>query len=156
MLSITLVSGGLYPVGLSALSSEVRADIRGGSLPLMALLYGIGRDWLGATVAPMSRTSGFDARSFMTFDPIETVYYEPGTEGSYVSNTTDIERYIATFRKLMRIEMPASHRMLYILAIILDFIAFVAQTMRAVIENRVATHRHLKGIRLLTHCMHSR
>ena len=36
--------------------SDVRPDIRGGSLPLMALLYGIGRDWLGATVAPMFTT----------------------------------------------------------------------------------------------------
>ena len=50
--------------------SDVRADIRGASLPLMSVLYIIGRDFLGATVAPLTRPSGFAARTFMTFDPV--------------------------------------------------------------------------------------
>lgn len=129
--------------------SDVRADIRGASLPLMSVLYIIGRDYLGATVAPLTRPSGFEARTFMTFDPIDTVYHAPGHEGSYISTTTDIERYPATLKRLMQLDMSKPFRQMYILAILLDFMAFTAQTMRAVIEDRVASHRHLRGIREL-------
>ena len=130
--------------------SSVRMDIRGGALPLMSLMYTLGRTLFNATVAPLDTFIGWSPRTFMTFDPIDTVYYKPGDAGSYISTVTNIEVYPATLKYILeREDIKKPMRQYYILTIIFDFMAFTAQTMRAVIEDRVATYRHLKGIRML-------
>ena len=92
----------------------------------------------------------WNPRTFVTFDPIDTVYYPPREAGSYISNVTNIEVYPATLKYLpARDDIGAVYLQYYTLALILQFMAFTAQTMRAVIEDRVASYRHLAGIRAL-------
>ena len=54
--------------------SNVRADIRGASLPLMHVIYTIGRHYLNAEVPYMMPDPVWEARAFMTFDPCKTKY----------------------------------------------------------------------------------
>lgn len=130
--------------------SDVRMDIRGAALPFMSLMYTLGKILLSAIVAPFEFTMGFNARSFMTYDTIDPVYYRPGVAGSYVSTVKNIEVYPATLKYLLaREDINPVNLQYYILTLIFDFAAFTAQTMRAVIEDRTATLRHLSGIRAL-------
>ena len=50
--------------------SDVRADIRGASLPLMHVIHTIGRHYLNAEVPYMIPDPVWEARAFMTFDQI--------------------------------------------------------------------------------------
>ena len=85
----------------------------------------------------------------MTFDPIDTLYCPPKTDGSYISNITNIAVYASTYQRLLKLDMLASYRQMYVLAIVYDFMAFCEQTFRDVLDERQGTARHLKGIRAL-------
>ena len=54
--------------------SNVRADIRGASLPFMHVIYTIGRHYLNAEVTYMIPDPAWVARAFMTFDLVDTAY----------------------------------------------------------------------------------
>ena len=127
--------------------SNVRADIRGASLPLMHVIYTIGRHYLDAEVTYMIPDPVWEARAFMTFDPVDTAYHKPGDEGSYVSSITNIQVYGATYANILRKQIPESIKMYYVLALIFDFMAFTAQTMRTLIGHREGTANNLAGLR---------
>ena len=140
----------------SRVHSRVRPDIRSGSLDLMHLIYTIGRDYLKAIVPPMTASSYWEPRSFMTFDPVDPEYKLPNSEGSYTSTMASIETYLKTFYDLKEMRLPPADEAIYILVIIYDFMAFTAQTMRKVIgPDGHGTEHHLKGIReLMNDTMH--
>ena len=129
--------------------SYVRADIRGASLPFIHVIYTMGRHYLSTDVPYMIQDPVWEARTFMTFDPVDTAYHKPGDEGSYVSTVTDIQVYGATYANLLKKKIPESIKMYYVLAIIFDFIAFTAQTMRNLIGYRDGTENNLAGLRAL-------
>ena len=85
--------------------SNVRADIRGASLPFMHVIYTIGRHYLSADVPYMIQDPVWEARAFMTFDPVDTAYHKPGDEGSYALNVTNMQVYGATYAK--RFQSPS-------------------------------------------------
>ena len=113
----------------------------------MHVIYTIGRHYLNAEVPYMIPDPVWEARAFMTFDPVDTAYHKPGDEGSYVSSITNIQVYGATYANLLRKKIPESIKMYYVLTLIFDFMAFTAQTMRTLIGHRDGTANNLAGQR---------
>jgi hypothetical protein len=114
-------------------------------------MYTIGREYLRADVEYMIPDPIWKARDFMTFDPVDTVYHPPGTQGSYISRMPNIEgygRYYNDLRTKYK-SMPPSFYSYYILALIFDFMAFTAQTFRALLGTRVGTESNLSSMREL-------
>ena len=105
----------------------------------MHVLNVIGCKYLGATMAPIFYDGYWAARTFMTFDPIDTLYCPPKTDGSYISNITNIAVYASTYQRLLKLDMIANFRQMYILALVYDFMAFCAQTFRDVLDERQGT-----------------
>ena len=115
----------------------------------MHVIYTIGRHYLSADIPYMIQDPVWKARAFMTFGPVDTAYHKPGDEGSYVSTVTNIQVNGATYANHLKIRIPESIKMYYVLAIIFDFMAFTSQTMRTLIGYRDGTANNLAGLRAL-------
>jgi hypothetical protein len=113
--------------------SCARTDIANRSPALLHVVYLLaGAQYNGQYTMPPYRGYWNDD-DFMTFSPLGPPYIQPGTPGSYVSTTEDLNAFSSHVVDLDTLESnfmtTIMHHLLY-LALLFDFMALTAQTFR--------------------------
>jgi hypothetical protein len=115
----------------------------------MYTLYMLGTHQYGAISDIKPYCGYWDDNDFMTFSPL-CQYIHPGPYGSYISTATSLNDYASHIVDLHSMESanftPDMIQLLY-LAVIFDFMAFVAQTFRRTLGTRPSTPDNLRAIR---------
>ena len=86
----------------------------------------------------------------MTFSPTGPPYIPPGSPGSYVSTTPDLDAFCSNPVDIDCIEattLDANMVQLLYLALIFDFMAFTAQTVRRVLGRKPSSLSNLQAIK---------
>ena len=116
--------------------SPLRADIKNGAPRAMRLLYSIGKWFLNADVTipmPTSRkpTTTYQTGAFPAFQPQTFPLHQSEFDGLYKSTVTSVMTYFDFFEQLQKIKAVYPETIQFVvLAMLLDFMAFVAQKLR--------------------------
>ena len=129
--------------------SLARPDIASGSSTLMFLIYRIGQELFDAEVCMPVYNGYWTREQFMRMDPTVTNYIPPGSAGSYVSVVGRIGDYLGMYKYFETLGLSDEVHAMYELALIYDFMMFVSQTYRDILQERAATIQNLAGIRRL-------
>jgi hypothetical protein len=116
--------------------SPLRADIKNGAPRAMRLLYSIGKWFLNADVTipmPTSRkpTTTYQIGDFPAFQHQTFPLHQSELDGLYTSTVKSIQTYFDFFEQLHKIKTVGPETTQFVvLAMQLDFMAFVAQKLR--------------------------
>ena len=127
--------------------SYARPDIAVGDADLLHVLYRIGQSQYNARVEVPEYFGYWEPNQFMTISPTGPPYIPPGSPGSYVSTTPDLDAFCSNPVDIDCIEattLDANMVQLLYLALIFDFMAFTAQTFRRVLGRKPSSPATLK------------
>jgi hypothetical protein len=130
--------------------SYARPDIVVSDPELLHVLYRIGQSQYNARVEVPEYFGYWEPNQFMTFSPTGPPYIPPGSPGSYVSTTPDLDAFCSNLVDIDCIEttvLDANMVQLLYLALIFDFMAFTAQTFRRVLKRKPSSPANLQAIR---------
>jgi hypothetical protein len=85
--------------------------------------------------------------NFMTFYPVHPNYKQPGSPGFYISRTPDISHNYQHMLAIKKLQKDPEQENLIMLAMMLDFMAFTAQTYRRLLGTRPSPAAQLQAIR---------
>ena len=83
----------------------------------------------------------------MAFDPVHPNYKQPKMLGSYISRTSDISHYYQYMLAIKKLKKESEEENPIMLAIMLDLMAFTAQTFRRHLGTRPSSAAQLQAIR---------
>jgi hypothetical protein len=113
----------------------------------MHALYLLRASYFDATVIIPTYMGYWRPTDFMTFDPVHPNYNQPKTPGSYISRTPEISHYYQYMLAIKKLKKEPEQENLTMLAMILDFMVFNAQTLRRLLDTRPSSAAQLQAIR---------